>query len=277
MAPTLAVLLVLAIYPSLYAIYISFHLWYLERPELGQPFVGLANYWELITSSDFWNSIKVTSIFVTSSVASTFLVGLGLALLLNEEFRGRGIIRTVLIFPLVLTPVVVGFNWRFMYSETVGVIPYLLELIGIRVGAILGKPAPAMVAVILVDIWQWTPFMLLILLSGLQMIPREPYESAELDGATSWQKFRYITLPLLRPAILVALVMRTMDALKTFDTIWVITGGGPGSSTELLTVLGYKITFEWFRIGGGSAYAIIILLISIVIANLYIRYLVKES
>jgi multiple sugar transport system permease protein len=275
--PAISILLILAIYPTIYAIYMSFHGLYLERPELGLPFVGLANYLELFTYPDFWNSLKVTFIFVPLTVVFSLFLGLGLALILNEEFKGRGIIRSILILPLVLTPVVIGFNWRFMYSETVGVIPYLLKLIGIQVKSILGEPIPALLAVLIVDVWQWTPFMLLILLSGLQMIPKDPYEAAEIDGATSWQKFRHITLPLLKPAVLVALVMRTMDAIRTFDTIWVITGGGPGSATELLTILGYRVTFEWFRIGAGSAFAIVILFISVAIANLYIKYLVRGA
>jgi multiple sugar transport system permease protein len=247
------------------------------RPQEGQPFVGADNYIYLFMNPAFWNSLRFTFIYVVASIVVSFLVGLGLALILNEEFRGRNLIRSILILPLVLTPVVVGFNWRFMYSETVGVIPYLLRCVGIETKAILGDPITAQLAVISVDIWQWTPFVMLILLSSLQMIGKENYEAAELDGADSAQKFRYITLPLIKPAVVIALTFRTLDALKSFDAVWVMTGGGPGSATDLATILGYRITFQWFQIGRGTAFAVVMAIISTIIAITYMRLMAKET
>ena len=266
-------LFVLMIYPIIYSYWISLHLYDLFQPQLGQPFIYADNYIYLLTnpSSKFWDSLRFTFIYVTGTITLSFLIGLGLALILNEEFRGRNVIRSVLILPLVLTPVVVGFNFRFMYSETVGVIPFLLKSIGIPIKAILGDPVSAAIAVIAVDVWQWTPFILLILLSGLQMIARENYEAAEIDGAASLEKFKYITLPLLKPAILIALIFRTLDALKSFDAVFVITGGGPGTATDLLTIEGYRIAFQYFQIGRGTAFAIIMALISTIIAIIYLR------
>jgi multiple sugar transport system permease protein len=274
LGPALAVLLILMIYPMIYSYWISLHSFSLLKPQAGQPFIGLENYIYLLTEyPNFWISLQFTSIYVIGTIVTSFFIGLGLALILNEEFRGKNVIRSILILPLVLTPIVVGFNFRFMYSDTVGVIPYFLRMIGIQTQGLLGNPITAEMIVISVDVWQWTPFVLLILLSGLQMIPKEHYEAAEIDGAGSTQKFISITLPLLKPAILIALMFRTLDALRAFDIVYVMTSGGPGLSTDLLTVEGYRIVFQYFNIGLGTAFAILMAIISTIIATIYLRYI----
>lgn len=276
--PPLIVLFAITIYPFAFGIYNSFHNWVLYKPQLGRPFVGLEQYVRIFTDSNFWLALKNTLIYVSLSVSCSILLGFAQALVLSRnEIRGKGIVRSILIIPLVVTPVVVGFAFRFMYNADLGVLPWLLEEVGIRIPRILGDPSWALFAVILVDIWNQTPLAFLVLLAAIQSINPELYEVAAIDGSSYWQSLRHITVPLLRRAFLVVLLIRTIDAFKAFDILYVMTEGGPGRSTEILSLFGYRLAFVGWRMGTASAFALILFYIIVAISTLYIRLIRQEE
>lgn len=269
-------MLAFTIYPLIYSLNVSFQEYELVAEEESH-YVGLENYRAVLFGpfSIFQESLKVTIIFAIVAVTAEFLIGLGLALLLSGEIRGRSIIRSSIILPLAVSPVIVGLMWRFMYNEEFGIINYFLSVFGLPSRAWLGQSLTALPAVIIVDIWHWTPFMFLILLTGVLALPKEPYESAQIDGASTWQIFKTVTLPLLRPVMLVALVFRTIDIFKIFDEIYVLTWGGPGTATEVLSMYIYRIGFKYFHIGQAAALSWIFLIIVTAIATVYVRLLSK--
>jgi multiple sugar transport system permease protein len=241
-----------------------------------REFVGLTNYITVLTSSQFWNSLMVTLLFTSTAVALEVLLGFVVALLLSQGLRGERLFRIILIFPLVTTPVVVGLTWRALFNNQYGIINYYLGIMGLPTPNWLGDIVMGFPSVVLVDCWQWTPFTGLILLAGLQALPRAPYEAAMIDGASRLQIFRSITLPLLRPAIIVAIVFRGVDAFKTFDNIYVLTQGGPGSTTDVLSFLAYRTGFWFFRMGESAAIAILMLICSTILTTLSLRFLWSE-
>jgi len=202
-------------------------------------------------------------------------LGLALALLLNHEIRGRGVFRAALLVPMMLPAVVVGVVWRLMLNPNFGAINGTLKGFGFNTEALTWTASPrlALLSVIVVDIWQWTPFVFLVLLAGLQAIPQEPYEAAKIDGSSQWQTFRYVTLPLLKPAILIALLLRTMDLLRVFDQIFILTEGGPGFATETISLYIYRAAFRFFDFGYAAAMSFVLLAITNVISVVYIRFL----
>jgi len=218
-----------------------------------------------------------TMAFTVTGITLSFLIGLGLALALRGDVRGKSVFRTLYTLPLFVAPVIVGFGWRFMYNSYVGVIgAYLLpKIFGLPVETILGDPSIALFATIVADVWNRTPLVFLILLAGLEAISPEYYESAMIDGASSWGMFRHISLPQLKFPILVALLFRFIGAINMFDTIYVMTYGGPGDATETMVIYGQKIAFYYFRMGLGSAFAILVLFVVIASSSLFIRYLTR--
>jgi multiple sugar transport system permease protein len=274
--PASLLLLVVVFFPLVYSIYLSFHNWNLFKASIPPSFVGLSNYLGLITNPIFHVAFKNTLIFTLITVASQFLLGLITALLLNREWRYRWIrslIRSALIIPMMFTFVVVGLLWSMIFHSELGVLNYLLSFLGIKPINWLGNANTAMISVIIVDLWFRTPFVIFLLLAGLQNIPQEPIEAARLDGANHLQIFRYVTLPLLRPVILVVLVMRTMWNFMTFDTVFILTRGGPGYSTELLTIFGYKTAFGYYRMGEASAISFVVLFLIMIFTMLYIKFI----
>ncbi len=221
----------------------------------GKPLrdVGLGNYIQLWTDPEFLNSLRVTLSFVTLAVAIEALLGLGLALFCAREFRGIRLLRTVLIIPMVITPVVVAIVFRLIYASDSGMLTTLSEAFGGQPVQILGQPGPAFIALIALDVWEWTPLMFLIILAGLQSLPVEPFEAARVDGAGAWRVFVDHTLPMLRPVIAVAIVLRTIDAFGTFDQVFVLTSGGPGQATLLLSIFGYNTAFKFQETGYAAA------------------------
>jgi multiple sugar transport system permease protein len=219
-------------------------------------------------------SVKTTLIFAAAVVPTELVLGMILALLLNEELRFRSLYRTALIIPMVLAPVVVGILFRLLYNIDFGLPNYLLENV-FHLPRIdwFGNPNLSLVAIMTMDIWQWTPFMFLVLLAGLQSIPVDLYEAARVDGASAWQSFWRITLPLLRSTILIGLLVRTMDALRIFDQVYVTTQGGPGTSTEVVSFYIYKEAFKFTHITYAAALVIVLLLITLVISVFYVRLL----
>jgi multiple sugar transport system permease protein len=271
-APTIIVLLVFLVYPMVNSLIYSFQSYNLLRPDAGRPFVGFENYAELFSNERFWNSLWVTLLFTAISVLFEFVLGMSIALILNRELVGRRLIRTVIIIPFFATPVVVALAWKLMLNAEFGMINYFLSLLGIGPQNWLG-PGLAFPSVVAVEIWQHTSFVVLILLAGLQALPTEPFEAAIIDGASSWQLFTNITLPLLKPVILVALVFRTMFTLRVFDVIWVLTGGGPADQTMTFSISIYLAGFRQFDIGVGAALSWILLIITMIVSLIYWRYL----
>src|SRR5215813_3987659 len=222
-APALAVLLSLSIYPLIYSITIS-----LQQETSGGAVWTVGNFTPLVSDNFFLTAMVHTFVYAVSALVCEFFLGLGLALLLNKQIRGRGVFRASLLIPMMLPAVVVGVVWRLMLNPNFGAINGTLKQFGINTESLTWTASPklAMLSVIAVDVWQWTPFVFLVLLAGLQAIPQEPYEAARLDGSSAWQTLRFITLPLLKPAILIVLLLRTMDLLRVFDQIFILTEGG---------------------------------------------------
>ena len=274
--PVVGYLFSITIFPLIYSLVLSFHSYNLASDTSGMTFVGISNFIKIIKDQYFWASTKTTFIYVALSVFFTFSIGFAIALLFNRDIRGKNTFRTMIIVPMMLTPAVIGLFWRLLLNADFGPINYYLELFGIPKQNWLGDPSLALLTVIFVDIWQWSPFVFLILFAGLQSIPVEPFEAAKVDGASKWQILRYITIPFLRPAILVVLLLRIIDTFKAFDKIYVLTLGGPGFSTETLSLYTYKKGFKWFDMGYASALSYIMLIIVVIITNFLIKGLSKE-
>jgi multiple sugar transport system permease protein len=273
LAPSLLLLLGVSVFPLLYSVQISL---FSFRFGSAYEFVGLDNYAHLFQDLAFWSALVTTAVFTFFAVTVEFLLGLGLALLVAGEFRFKGLFRTAFMLPMVVTPVIVGITWRFIFTSDLGVVSYLTKLIFGKQFNFLSTPELALPAVIVVNVWEWTSFMFLILLAGVQSLPTEPFEAARVDGASSWQTFRDFTLPLLRPVILVALLIRTMDAFTTFDSIFILTAGGPGTSTETLSLYVYDTAFRFSQLGYAAAMVFAILLLLVAVSRLFIRFLGQE-
>jgi multiple sugar transport system permease protein len=271
--PSLTVTASIVLFPTIFLLYVSVHQWVLF--EQGVKFIGLGNFKGVLTSKDFIQSLRITAIFVTSSTALTLFFGLVLALILNENLRGKGFFRTLFTLPAIIPPVVAGFAWKFLLNREVGFIGgFLFPLLGYR-GSILGNPKLALLSVIMADVWSRMPLMFLILLAGLQAIQQDLYEAAQIDGANYWKSLRYITLPSMRSAIIIALIIRFIDAFNLFETIFVMTSGGPGIATQTFPLFGWKIGFQYYNLGEAAALAVIMLLITIFISQLMIRRMQK--
>ena len=264
----LAVLFLINIVPLLYTVYLSLTNWVLFRQRT-PTFAGLVNWAEMLTSGRFWHSVQVELVFVAGSVAIEFSLGFGMALLLNREIRLREFFRSIFMFPMVLPPIIAAFLWRFMLQADIGVINYYLRFVGLN-RAFLATGPSALATLILVDVWQYTPFVALLLLAGLQHISREVFQAAEVDGAGPVQIFRYVTVPLMTPTILIVLLLRIIDALKVFPTIYVLTRGGPGIATEALNYLAFLMAFEQSRMGYGAALSLVVMILSVAIAIVFV-------
>jgi ABC-type sugar transport system permease subunit len=274
-APVLAVLALIALLPLAWAVWESLHRHDLRMPWLGRPFVGLDNYAAIASDPRFWSALGHTLFFTAASVALEIALGLVLALAMDRAFRGRGLVRAALLIPWALPTVVAALLWRFLFDSQAGVVNAALAGIGLLDRPLVWfvDPATAWVPVILADVWKSTPFVALLLLAGLQGIPRELYEAAAVDGASPWRQLRRITLPLLRPALLVALIFRTLDAFRVFDLIYVLTGGGPGTATEPLALYTFNTLFQNLRFGYGAALSVVVFAVTFGLALLYIRAL----
>ena len=271
-APTVFTLLCIVIFPLIFSLSLSLHDWNIFRQE-GWQWRGLGNYADILFLDPYFRqSLKVTGFYLLGTVPLQFILGLAVALILYRITRKIiGFLRTTLIVPAIMTPIVVGIIWRLMYNPDLGMLNYLLSLIGLPPVNWTGMPMSALPSVMMADIWEWTPFMALILLAGLQALPREPYEAAVVDGASNWQSFRYITLPLLSPVMLVAILIRLMDSFKTFDLIFVLTQGGPGMSTETMNYYTYRYGFKFFHMGYASALSWLLVIIVTVISIILVR------
>ncbi|MGQ9474205.1 MAG: carbohydrate ABC transporter permease [Candidatus Caldatribacteriaceae bacterium] len=272
--PVIAFLLIITIYPFIYGVYLSLS----DFTLLGVSFRGLENFVNLFRDDRFLNSLKVTLVFVFSAVLLEFLVGLGIATLLNCPFRGKRVVAPLVYIPMIMAPIAVALMWRMLYSPEYGPINFFLlssKLINRQI-AWLSESGFALLSLIIVDTWQWSPFMFLILYAGLQSIPSELSEVAQIDGASGWEIFKHITLPLLFPFIVLAFLFRLMDAFKVFDSISVLTKGGPGTSTEVVSWLSYLTGFTYFRLGYAAAMALVLYLLVMVISQVLLRFVSLE-
>jgi multiple sugar transport system permease protein len=268
MAPSVGVMALVALFPVLYAFFLSLYA-YRGRQQTG--FAGLGNYAEAMTSSRFWNSVVDTLIFTVSSVFFEFLIGLAFALVMNQAFRGRGVTRATILVPWVIPTVIAAQMWFFMFNVTPG---FVNSVLGLGDFNWLGQPGWAMFSIVFADVWKTAPFVALLLLAGLQTIPGEVYESGRVDGASAWQRFRHITMPLLKPAILVALLFRTTDALRMFDLAAVMTGGA--FRTESLSILVQRFVVQTPDPGLGSALSTLTFMLVLGVGVVFVSLLGKD-
>jgi multiple sugar transport system permease protein len=265
--PALVLLAGITIYPIIYVVYLSLHKKLLIFDI--SKFTGLENYAFLVQDDRFWNALKNTFYFTAVSVTLELLLGLAIALLINRAFSLKGLIRAAVLIPWAIPTVVSARMWEWMYNTDFGVLNYLL---GIKINW-LGSPFWALHAAIIMDVWKATPFVVILLTAGLQVIPLELYQAAQLDGAGNWALFRRVTLPLLKPVIMVVLIFRTLDAFRIFDAIYVLTGGGPANATETLSIYAYKVLFQTLQFGYGSTLSVMVFLCTGCISILYIKLL----
>jgi multiple sugar transport system permease protein len=275
LVPTIFLLLALTVYPLIYAFIAMLHKINIRTGE--RTFIGFQNFIEMSTDLFFWNALKNTAIYTGTAVAVEFVLGLSLAMFLSTKLAGRNIFRSLFLTPMMLPPIVAAVIFKIIYIPDFGIINWFLGLFGIEGIVWEASANTALLSIIMVDIWEWTPFMFLILLAGLQAIPLDPYEAAEVDGATKFQIFRDITFPLLRPAVLIALLLRIMDTLRIFDQIFIMTGGGPANATETMSLYIYRHGFRFSNIGYATAMSFIMLILTILISNFFISRLKTEE
>jgi multiple sugar transport system permease protein len=269
--PCVVIILLVTIFPTLYSFGLSFTKWEISLPN--RPFIGFGNYVALFKDVRFLHSIFITAIVVLVGVGIEMVLGFGLGQILSVKMKGKRIFVAALLLPVMVMPVVVGYTWRLLWDAMYGPINQII-------GWIIGRPFQytwlantwtAIFAILVTEIWQWTPFMFLVFLSGIVSLDPEIFEAADIDGASGWDKLRYLTVPLLRPIIIVALLIRGLDALKFFDVIFALTGGAPGSSTETISFYIYKTGYQFFRLGYGAAASFILLIALIVILSYFLK------
>ncbi len=269
--PAMFLILIFALIPLAYAINVSFRFADLTSPRGVSDWVGLANYHFALSDSFFWSSVQRTLHFAIFAVLIEMILGVAIAFLLNDIKWFKGLARSLIILPLAASPFAVGLIWRYMYHPDFGVFNYLISRIGIPEQNWLGDAQIAMASVIAFDVWQWTPFVALITLAGLQALPKEPFEAAALDGASRWRVLRTLTFPMLAPVLTLVLVLRTVDAVRLYDAIVSLTGGGPGTTTEVVTFYLYRLGLRFFRLDQASAMSLLFLYATVVFTGLLMR------
>ncbi len=278
-APAALIMLVVTVYPLLRSFWISLLTWDLTRPTLGHPFAGLKNYAFVLQDPTFWQSAKSTLFFVVGAVSLEIVLGLALALLLNRDFIGKNIVRMLALLPWAIPAVVNGIMWKWILNPSFGALNGLLKSLGLIDQYViwLGDPTLAMVMCILADVWKETPFIMLLFLAALQTIPKDLYEAARVDGASALQNLFHITIPLISPTLFVALSLRTIWALKSFDLIYTLTAGGPSGSTTVIGYYTYLKSFVSLNLGRGAAVAYLMTLVVLALVLLYQRALYRED
>jgi multiple sugar transport system permease protein len=265
-APALIIFLAITVFPLLFNVVMSLCNWQLDG---NISFVGVNNYISVFTDQTFWKTLLNTIVIVLAAVALEYFLALLLAVNINKLLRGKKLIRISMLLPMLLAPVVIGFMWKMLFNESYGPINQILEGIGLPGVPWISQSGFALFSVILVDVWEWTPLISLILLAGLQSLPKEPFESARVDGAGEWRIFRDLTFKMLMPASVVAIMLRSIETFKIFDTIYVITAGGPGISTMSTTMYAYQVGMRNMQLGRAAAMCIIMLLIVLVSATIF--------
>lgn len=276
--PTLILLIVINIFPLFYSVFLSFTKYSVIGNQL-PIWVGFDNFKNLLSNEQVWNYFAITGKYAISSVILQTVIGFSLAMLLREKFFGSGIITTLILIPMMLSPVVVGLFWKLMFNPGYGIFNYLISWLGVPLTTDwLAKSDLALWSIVIVDVWMWSPFVMLLVLSGLSAIPAYLYEAAAIDRASSWFQFWRITLPQVAPLVMIAILFRTIEAFKSFDLVMGLTGGGPGASTRVISVDIYTRAFlGQFKTGEASALAVIVLVVIIAVSNLYITALNKAK
>jgi multiple sugar transport system permease protein len=272
--PALLALAAISLYPTVDGVLASLHRY---RYGLDMGFTGGDNFAAVYIDPVFWKAIGTTTWFVILAVAIETLLGLLLALVVARELRFSGLIRVTLILPMTIAPVVVGVIWRLLYASDIGVVNPLFELFGFEAPNVLAHPLTAFLGLIAVDVWEWTPLLFLIILAGLHSLPQDPIEAARVDGASAIQAFFHHTLPLLRPVLLVAVVLRTIDAVGTFDQIYVLTKGGPGTATQLISIYAYNTAFLFNQYGRAMAMLIGLLACLLLLMAAAVHFMRRSS
>lgn len=272
LGPAMAMLLGFTLYPFIYNIRLSLTYFPLYAP-WRQVYIGFENYLSILGDIEFWKSIESTVAIAFGALALEFLIGLGVALVLNEKFRGRGVVRVLFIIPMAIMPVTAGLVWKLMLFPGGSLISDILVKLRLAKGQLdfWGDPFLSRVSIMAVDIWSWTPFLGLILLAGLQAIPAELYDAAQVDGASQLQRFFHVTFPLLKYAIIIALLFRGMDLLRLFDQVYMMTAGGPGQATETISFFIYRKSFKEFAIGFGAAVSVIVFAVVFLVSHFTVR------
>jgi multiple sugar transport system permease protein len=273
-APALVAVLVVAIYPIVFSTGLSFFKVTFDSPN--RPFAGLQNFASILSDEKYRTTVFNTLLYVLVTVSGSFVLGFGAALLLRNITRGKNWLRLILILPMTLAPVVVALTWNWMLDPLFGLVNWFLSSLGLPIQTLLAQAGTARLMVMLVDMWQWYPLVFLIVDAGLSGLPRAPYESARIEGASGWLMFRRITLPMLRPVILVALLLRTVDAFRTFDIVRVMTDGGPGMTTETLSLYLYRTAFTFNELSRAGAGSTIMLIIVGMVSAVMFRFLYRE-
>lgn len=271
-APAMVTLVVVALVPFVYTVYLSLH--EMQYARVG-AWAGLDNYRALLGSGRFWHSVAISALFVAITVPLEFGLGLAGALILNQGIRLRPVIVPLLFVPTMMAPIVVAILWKIMLAGSWGLVSHnVLERFGIVTGtSVLASPTLALYALVFIDVWQWTPFVLLALFAGLQSLPVTPYRAAQIDGATALQTFRRLTIPLMTPLMAVVVLLRIIDAFKVFDTIFLLTGGGPGQATESVSLFTYKTVFDFWNLGAATATAVVVWIMFFVFSNAFYQIL----
>ena len=274
--PSLIFLISMTIFPLSYSLYISFHNYTLGTG--GKPdFIGFKNYATLLKEAEFWISAYNTLFIVVLAVGIELVIGTAMAFLFNRKWKGVGILRILIFIPMMLSPMVLGYFWKYMYDFQFGIINWLIAFLGIPAQSWLTDPGVALISIALVDVWQWTPFVVLLVTAGLQTIPREEYEAATIDRASAWMQFWKISLPYLRSNLMVAALFRMIDTFRMFDLVYILTGGGPGNSTQTLSVAAYKLGYQFFQTGKAAAISWLMVIIVTVMAMLLMKVLSEKK
>jgi len=275
LVPSMTVLTVILFYPLAYSIGLSFYNYYL--PVSRVSFVGLDNFRFILADETFWEALGVTARFTGAAVTLEVVLGVAVALLLDARIPCRRFVNTVVLLPMAITPAVAGLLMRWMFESNWGLVNYFLSLVGVRGPGWTGDPAWALWSIIFADVWQNTPFVILVIYAGLQSVPVEPLEAAMVDGASRAQTLAHVVFPFLRPLVLFVLIIRSMDAFRIFDQVFVMTGGGPGTTTQTITFYNYVMAFRMLRMGRASALGVITLLILSLIIGVWIYLLYRRE
>ena len=271
LAPLVALLVVFTIYPLFYNIWLSFHEYFPRKRAI--QFVGMQNWQQLWEDTRFWSSLGVTFVYFAIALVFEIVLGMAIALLLDAELPGFGGLRAILSLTLVIPPAIAGMMFLLMEDAQFGVLTYILNSLGLldKTTPILATSSTALAGVLVAEIWQWPPFMVLIFMAGLRSLPAEPYEAAMIDGASAFQMFRRLTLPMMSKVIAVAVLLRGIDLFRVFDYVFVMTSGGPGTATYTLSLYAWQQTFSFIKWGYGATLSLVSLAIIMVLANIFIR------
>ena len=267
--PTVLVLALIVIFPMVFSITVSLRDYDIRRPE--HPFTGLQNFGDVLTDGEFYNAAAITGTMIVAELVFEFAIGLGLALALVNLPNARKIFQPILLVPMMVMPVVIGYMGRLVFEVRSGPINYFLNLLGLESLSWHASPQLALITILILRIWQWTPFVMAVLVAGLLSLPIEPFDSAQVDGASTWQIFTRITLPMLRPIIMLIVIMRALEILQTFDLIYVVTLGGPGSRTMTISLLTYLIGFRYWNVGKASAVAWLLMIPLSILVTVFVR------